>query len=134
MKYTKLKKKEALKILEQNSNGILSVCCNEIPYSYPICYDTDSFCGCINLYFRIKKCSKLASILKNNNTVSITTATITNNNYWFGCSSEPINIIAIGEANLLEDNTDCCSKKDDCFINVEVVIIDIEGRIGCYNN
>ena len=134
MKDTKLKKKDAINLLEQNNSGILNVCYNNIPYSYPICYDTDSFCGCTTIYFKVKKCSKLADILKNNNIVSLNINSYFNNNCWLGCNNNLVNITALGEANLIENNNDCCNPKDDCFITYEVCISDIEARIGYCNN
>ena len=64
---SKLKKKECLYYLEKNRFGILAVCLNNEPFTYLIKYDLDYFNGYVTLSFKLKKNSKLISILKSNN-------------------------------------------------------------------
>ena len=65
----KMKQKDALNILENNNNGVLSVCEANVPYNYSVCYDTDYFCGCVKIIIRAKKCCELVEKINNNNKI-----------------------------------------------------------------
>ena len=128
----KMKQKDALNILENNNNGVLSVCEANVPYNYPVCYDTDYFCGCVKIIIRAKKCCELVEKINNNNKVSlIVTGNNSNYNMWgFNCNNSKgiTSVVAIGKAQIVEDEVDCCCPKDNCYVNIEIEVCDIKGR------
>lgn len=132
---TKMKQQEAIAILQNNSNGVLSASYNQAPYNFPVCYDTDCFCGCLKIYIRVKRCSELAQIVENNGNVSLIVASnnASQNNYsWgFNCNNNnygDYSIIANGTAVLEEDEQDCCCPQDQCYCNLVITVANICGR------
>ena len=114
---SKLKKKECLYYLEKNRFGILAVCLNNEPFTYLIKYDLDYFNGYVTLSFKLKKNSKLISILKSNNNVAIDICF--NNNTLF--NNEVINLVAVGSATINEEQD---------IVVVNIMIDDIYGNTG----
>ena len=122
-RYTKLKQKDAVRIIENNNVGVISTCESSQPYSVPVYYDTDSYCGCIKILIRAKECGVLVSCIKNNNKVSFNV--IQNQGY---CSNQTNSVVVLGTATITPDDTDCCNPCPSCYVTIEIEPTCISGR------
>ncbi len=122
--YEKLKLKECSNIIQNKERATLAVCNYDCPYQELIFYDTDCFCGCLTIYFKVCKCGELIKHLNNNDNVSLL---ITNNcNYYI----ETVELE--GTIDILEDEVDCCCKnKNDCFKKVRFNLEKVNGKRYC---
>ena len=120
-KWKKLKLKECSNILECKDRGILSLCNNGKPFTELVFFDTDCFCGCFLVTFKVCKCGDLIETIKTNNN-GVLTITRKNNN----C----IEIVTLeGTLEIIEDEKDCCChKKDECFKTVKLNVEKIQGK------
>ena len=50
MNNKRMKNKDAINVLENNDFGVISVVEGNQPYSFPVCYDTDCYCGCLKVF------------------------------------------------------------------------------------
>ena len=122
--YEKLKLRDCSNIIQNKNRAVLSVCNYGNPYQELVYYDTDSFCGCITLYFKICKCGELVNIINDNEQASLL---ITNN-----CNNYLETVELEGTLDILEDEVDCCCReKKDCFKKVRFNIDKINGKRYC---
>ena len=122
--YEKLKLKECSNIIQNKNRAVLSVCnCNN-PYQELVWYDTDCFCGCITLYFKICKCGELANIINDNEQASLL---ITNT-----CNNYVETVLLEGTLDILDDEVDCCCReKKTCYKKVRFNIDRVSGKRYC---
>ncbi len=123
-KYKKLKLQDCSYIIQNKNRGVLSICEGNYPYQDLVFYDTDCFCGCIVLYFKVCKCGELIEKIQNNNNASLL---VTNS-----CNNAIDTVTLTGTLELLEEEEDCCcEKKKDCFRTVRFSIENIKGKRYC---
>ena len=96
--YEKMKLRDCSNIIQNKSRAVLSICNCNMPYQELVYYDTDCFCGCISLYFKICKCGSLANIIGDNEPASLL---ITNN-----CNNYTETVELQGTLDILEDEVD----------------------------
>ena len=125
MNYTRLKNQTCLNIIKNKNHGVLSICNYDNIYSELVFYDTDCFCGCLNLYFDICKCGQLASILENNEMAILTITNRCGNTYE----------LVVLEGTLEEEPEErcCCSENDNCSKTVKFTITNMTGKKYCKN-
>ena len=124
--YEKMKLRDCSNIIQNKSRAVLSICNCNIPYQELVYYDTDCFCGCISLYFKICKCGSLANIIGDNEPASLL---IINN-----CNNYTETVELQGTLDVLEDEVDCCCReKKTCFQTVRFNLDKISGKRYCQN-
>ena len=122
--YERLKLRDCSNIIQNNNRAVLSVCNGNAPYQELVCYDTDCFCGCISIYFKICKCGRLSEIIGDDEPASLL---ITNN-----CNNSTKTCRLEGTLELLDDEPNCCcEEKKTCFKRVRFNINNIDGRKYC---
>ena len=121
MNYEKLKLQECSNIIQNKNRGVLSLCGYSAPYQELVFYDTDCFCGCLNIYFKTCDCGTLMKYLKANNSASLLISR--------KCNNYIETVIIEGDLEVLDDEVDCCcKKKDECFKTVQLTINNICGK------
>lgn len=121
MNYEKIKKQNCLKIIQNKTRCVLSMCDGCNPYAVPMYYDSDIDCGCIKLYLKSCKCGQKMNYINCNNRVCIL---ITNN-----CNCYIDSVILTGTIEIINEENQCyCKNMNSDYYTLEFIPSHISGR------